>query len=97
MARWVLDWQDQNRDADRRVTLTADSPSEAREAVERLLTGATWTPEGAEEFQGPDARAALEAFRDEVMDLSDDDQLNRLWTGVTFECDDGTLFIVRER
>ena len=96
-ARWILDWQDRSRDPARWVRISADSVDEVRAAVERLLAGATWTPPDATEFKGPDSLPASRAFRDEVLDLSDDASVLGLWSVVRFECDDGVLELVRER
>ena len=95
--RWILDWQDQSRDPDRRVRITADSVEEVRGAIERLLTGETWTPPDAKEFRGSDSLPALQAFRNEVINLADDEQILGLWSAVSFECDDGIFEVVRER
>ena len=95
--RWILDWQDRSRDPDRRVLISADSIEEVRAGVARLLKSSTWTPPEAEEFKGPDAVPALQAFNDEVMDLNDDAQIFGLWSILRFECDDGVLELVRER
>ncbi|HEX3147296.1 MAG TPA: hypothetical protein VHR66_04390 [Gemmataceae bacterium] len=97
VGRWILDWQDRSRDPDRRVRIAADSIDEVREAIERLLTGSTWTPPDAEEFAGPDALPAFQVFKNELMDIADDKQIFDLWSGVNFECDDGALEIIRER
>lgn len=97
LGRWILDWQDRSRDPDRRVRITADSVDEVREAIGRLLNGETWTPPDAEEFKGPDALPAFQAFQTEVMDLADDKRILGLWSAVNFECDDGVLEVVRER
>jgi hypothetical protein len=97
MPRWILDWQDRSRDPARRVLLTADSLAEVRAGIIRLLSDETWTPPDAEEFKGPDALPAIDAFQRELFDLSDDAALINLWSGLTFTCDDGEFHIVRER
>ncbi len=97
VGRWILDWQDQSRDPERRVLIIADSVDEVRNAIERLLTGETWTPLDADEFRGPNSLPAFQAFKDEVMDLADDVQILGLRSAVSFECDDGVLELVRER
>jgi hypothetical protein len=95
--RWILDWQDRSRDPNRRFLISADSVDEVRDAVARLLANETWTPPDADEFKGPDALPASQAFRDEVLDLSNDANILGLWSVVRFECDDGVLELVRER
>jgi hypothetical protein len=96
--RWLLEWVDDSGDSDRDIRETADSVEEARDAVRRILTGATWTPEGAREFGGDQTEPAYtalvrEAFGGDVvaglLGLRDG--------GLTFRCDDGTLTISRER
>jgi len=95
--RWVLDWQDENRDPHTWILVTADSVDEFRERVHHLLDGYTLTPEDAEEFAGDDAIPAIDAFQEDVLDLADDAQILGLWGGFSFKCDDGLLYVVRER
>lgn len=98
MPRWILDWQDRSGDPARRALVSVDSVEEFRERVRKTLDGETCTPEEAEEFRGPDAVPAIEAFQQEVVDLMNDaDILSTLWSGVTLECDNGFLHVVREK
>ena len=48
--RWLLDWSDDRGDPDHDIRATADTVEEARAAMDRILTGVTWTPEAAREF-----------------------------------------------
>ena len=94
--RWILDWQDIGGD-DRRVLRSADSVDEFRADVERLLRSAEWTSPEAHGDDEVSPIPAYQAFQDEVLDLTDDSQILNLWESVSFECDDGTLYVVRER
>jgi hypothetical protein len=95
--RWVLDWQDQSRDPDHRIVVSADSVDEFRERVRHLLEGYTSTPDDAEDFKGLDALPAIDVFQEDLIDLADDAEILGLWSGVSFECDDGLFYAVRER
>lgn len=97
MTRWIIDWQDKSSDPDRRVLISVDNVEEVRTSIQRMLTSSTWTPDAAVGLQDPDSLPAYEAFVQEVMDLNDDREILGLWSAVTFECDDGTLLVVRER
>jgi len=50
--RWLLEWSDDSGDPDHDIRATADTVEEARAAMDRILTGLTWTPEDAREFGG---------------------------------------------
>ena len=47
--RWLLEWSDDSGDPDHDIRATADTVEEARAAMDRILTGVTWTPEDARE------------------------------------------------
>jgi hypothetical protein len=95
--RWILEWNDRSRDPDRRVLISADGIRETRDAIRRLLTGATWTPADADDLGGALTEPALDAFLREELGDSTDETLSKLWGGITFECDDGVFRIQRER
>ena len=42
--RWLLEWSDDSGDPDHDIRATADTVEEARAALDRILTGVTWTP-----------------------------------------------------
>lgn len=96
--RWIITWEDESGDEDYDARETADSAGEAREAIERLLTGVMWTPEDADEIGGDRTEPAYtalvrEAFRGDI----DRGLLNLPDDRITFPCDDGTLTVERER
>ena len=57
--RWLLEWSDDSGDPDHDIRATADTVEEARAAMDRILTGVTWTPEDAREFGGDQNRTGI--------------------------------------
>src|SRR5947207_16030425 len=60
--RWLLEWSDDLGDPDHDIRATADTVEEARAAIDRILTGVTWTPEAAREFGGGETPSAWNHF-----------------------------------
>ena len=60
--RWLLEWSDDSGDPDHDSRATADTVEEARAALDRILTGVTWTPEAAREFGGGQTEPAYTAL-----------------------------------
>jgi hypothetical protein len=84
--RWVIEWRD--RDPYSRLLVTRDTVDEVRELVRDILSDQTWTGSSDE---GEAGQPAYEAFLNEEFGDDSDDQFLDLWSGVTFECDDGVL------
>ena len=59
--RWLLEWSDASGDPDHDIRATADTVEEARAAMDRILTGVTWTPVDAREFGGDQTEPAYTA------------------------------------
>ena len=96
--RWILEWNDDSGDTDHDIHETADSVEGAREAIRRILSGVTWTPEDAEEIGGDQTEPAYTALLREACDGDIDTALlDRADEGIAFRCDDGTLTVERER
>jgi hypothetical protein len=94
--RWLLEWKD--CDPYRRIWESADCVEETRAAIERLLTGVTWTPEEAEEIGGDETESAYDDFVREEFDGEIVEGIaKQRYDPIRFECDDGRLTIVRER
>jgi len=66
--RWLLEWSDDSGDPDHDIRATADTVEEARAAIDRILTGVTWTPEVAREFGGDQTEPAYTALLRETFD-----------------------------
>ena len=60
--RWLLEWSHDSGDPDHDIRATADTVEEARAAIDRILTGVTWTPEAAREFGGGETPSAWNHF-----------------------------------
>ena len=60
--RWFVEWSDDSGDPDHDIRVTADTVEEARAAMDRILTGVTWTPEDAREFGGDQTEPAFTAL-----------------------------------
>ena len=60
--RWLLEWSDDSGDPDHDIRATADTVEEARAAMDRILTGVTWTREAAMEFGGEQTEPAYTAL-----------------------------------
>src|SRR5205823_10649918 len=60
--RWLLAWSDDSGDPDHDSRATADTVEEARAALDRILTGVTWTPAAAREFGGDQTEPAYTAL-----------------------------------
>ena len=87
-----------NRDREYNIRETADSVEDAREAIRRLLSGETWTPEDAEEIGGEQTEPAYPALLREACDGDIARALlHRAGEGIAFRCDDGTLTVARDR
>jgi hypothetical protein len=96
--RWILLWSDDSADPDQDIHETADSPAEAHEAIRRILSAETWTPEDAAEQGGDQTEPAYTALLREAFhgDMTTG-LLDLAGEAVKFPCDGGTLTIVRER
>src|SRR5260370_22540812 len=60
--RWLLEWSDDSGDPDHDIRATADTVEEARAAMDRILTGVTWTPADARKFGGDQTEPAYTAL-----------------------------------
>jgi len=94
----ILEWNDDSGDTDHDIRKTADSVEDAREAIRRLLSVETWTPEDADEIGGDQTEPAYPAL---LREACDGDIATALLApageGIAFRCDDGTLTVQRER
>jgi hypothetical protein len=90
--RWVIDWQDRSRDPDRRILVSRDTVAEVRELIRDILSDQTWAGSAADATQ-----SAYSAFIEEESGDDTDEKFLALWTGITFECAEGVLHVVRER
>ena len=96
--RWLLEWSDDSGDPDHDIRATADTVEEARAAMDRILTGVTWTPEDASEFGGDQTEPAHTALLRETFNGDMGTGLLALaGEGIAFHCDAGTLTVERER
>ena len=60
--RWLLEWSDDSGDPDHDIRATTDTVEEARAAMDRILTGVTWTPADAREFGSGQTEPAYTAL-----------------------------------
>jgi len=95
---WLIEWQDISRDADRGIKEVAVSPSEAADALRRILEGEIVT----DYHQiAADGTCPPEAERDAFTCLFEDDDavqiLANLDEPLEQECDEGTITITRLR
>ena len=96
--RWLLEWSDDSGDPDHDIRATADTVGEARAAMDRILTGVTWTPEDAREIGGDQTDPAYTALLRETFNGDMETGLLALTgEGIALRCDDGTLTVERER
>jgi hypothetical protein len=99
--RWINHWKDESGDADRDILISADSVEELKEGLRRVLGNKTYTPDIPDDLkvEGEDdePQPAYEAFLDNEFGPDVDADILKLWCGVTFQCDDGRLHVVRER
>jgi len=96
--RGLLEWSDDSGDPDHDIRATAGTVEEARAAIDRILTGVTWTPEDAREFGGDQTEPAYTALLCETFHGDMGTGLLALaGEGIAFRCDAGTLTVEHER
>jgi hypothetical protein len=94
---WVFEWRDDSGDLNHDILEMANSAEEAREVLERILTGVTWTPEDAEEFGGDQTEPAYTVLvRDTFHGDIPAGLLGLQGESITFRCDEGTLTVERK-